>query len=149
MNYRLVFFLWSWPLEQIALRKWLLNSPGKYDATVVSKKLGTRFKFRLMKQHATLKWIASSLSSKNSSTLISLSSNNSKANKTGIESAVFCFGVCYVCVWRESNTRWLESGLCNRNVPFHWTRRISEISNRNFCWMGSACYSLSIRDVIT
>ena len=27
------------------------------------------------------------------------------------------------------------SGLCNRNVPFHWARGISEISNRNFCWM--------------
>ena len=120
----------------LVIRKWLLNSSGKYDGTVVSKKLGTRFKSRLMKQHATLKWITSSLSSKNSSTLISLSSNNSKANKTGIESAIFCFSC--VCIWRESNARWLGSGLCNRNVPFHWTRRISEISNRNFCWMESA-----------
>ena len=25
------------------------------------------------------------------------------------------------------------SGLCNRNVPFHWARGISEISNRNIC----------------
>ena len=29
----------------------------------------------------------------------------------------------------------LGSGLCNRNVPLHWARGISEISNRNFCWM--------------
>ena len=29
-------------------------------------------------------------------------------------------------------------GLRNRNVPFHWARKISEISNRNFCWMESA-----------
>ena len=27
---------------------------------------------------------------------------------------------------------------CNRNVPFHWAGEISEISNRNFCWMESA-----------
>ena len=28
------------------------------------------------------------------------------------------------------------SGLCNRNVPFHWACEISsEISNRDFCWM--------------
>ena len=27
--------------------------------------------------------------------------------------------------------RWLESGLCNRNVSFHWARGSSESSNRN------------------
>ena len=26
----------------------------------------------------------------------------------------------------------------NQNVPFHWARKISEISNRNFCWTESA-----------
>ena len=36
-----------------------------------------------------------------------------------------------------SQVRWLGSGLYNRNVPFHWARGISEISNRNFCWMES------------
>ena len=29
------------------------------------------------------------------------------------------------------NPRWLESGLCNRNVSFHWARGSSESSNRN------------------
>ena len=38
----------------------------------------------------------------------------------------------------KQNTRWLGSGLCNRNVPFHWAREVPEISNRNFCWMESA-----------
>ena len=33
------------------------------------------------------------------------------------------------------NAGWFGSGLCNRNVPFRWAREISEISNRNFCWM--------------
>ena len=33
---------------------------------------------------------------------------------------------------------WLGSGLSNQNVPFHWTRGISEISKQNFCWMESS-----------
>ena len=33
----------------------------------------------------------------------------------------------------QPNARWLGSGICNREGLFHWTRGISEISNRNFC----------------
>ena len=36
---------------------------------------------------------------------------------------------------RVLQTPWFESGLCNRNVPFHWAREVSEISDRNFCWI--------------
>ena len=36
---------------------------------------------------------------------------------------------------RKPNTRWPGSGLCNLNVPFHWAREISDISNR---WMEGA-----------
>ena len=45
------------------------------------------------------------------------------------------------------NVRWLGSGLCNRNVPFHWAREISEIWNRYFCWMESAPNYLSSRRI--
>ena len=33
--------------------------------------------------------------------------------------------------------------LCNRNVPFHWARGISKISDKNFCWMESGPYYLN------
>ena len=39
----------------------------------------------------------------------------------------------------------LGSGLCNREGLFHWARGISEISNRNFCWMESAQHLSHIR----
>jgi len=32
----------------------------------------------------------------------------------------------------------IHISLWHRNVPFHWTRKITEISNRIFCWMESA-----------
>ena len=44
--------------------------------------------------------------------------------------------VPFFCIL-QPNARWLGSGL--------WARRISEISNRNFCWMESAQYLLHIR----
>ena len=32
------------------------------------------------------------------------------------------------CKNNKENVRWFGSGLCNRNVPFHLARRISEVS---------------------
>ena len=46
--------------------------------------------------------------------------------------------LCILLTRTITNARRLGSGLCNRNVPFHWARGISENSNRNFCSMESA-----------
>ena len=49
------------------------------------------------------------------------------------------YGSFVSCLQEQSqNARWLGSGPCDRNVPFHLARRISEVSNGNFCWMKSA-----------
>ena len=42
------------------------------------------------------------------------------------------------CVQEQwPNAWWLRSGLCNRNVLFHWACEISKTSNWNFGWMES------------
>ena len=44
---------------------------------------------------------------------------------------------CILLTRTMTNAWWLRSGLCNRNVLFHWACEISKTSNWNFCWMES------------
>ena len=42
--------------------------------------------------------------------------------------------ICILLTSTYPNTHWLESGLYNWNVLYHWVCGISKISNKNFCW---------------
>ena len=62
---------------------------------------------------------------------------------TKVLSPVLLFSILLTRTMTKLAMAWVSlvrSGLCNWNLQFQWAHGISEISNRNFCWVESALY---------